>query len=163
MKSYRKVKSIERKVCLVGALSGGICSLTGCDDNSERDRFNAYLHYIIPGDGESRTYDLGDSRQVVVSFRGGNGFFERRELTLVVNDSIKFVSHLSSNDDLYRQLGELYLRDGERWEKFDWRSPDIWQRRYENLVNDLYNKRMSFETKWRKKFDEEIMQKKEGK
>ena len=108
------------------------------------------LNYILPRCGETKNYIINSKTGTRVAVSHIMKGFSHR-LRLELNDEIKFIS-----DSSFNGLEELYLKKEGNWEEFKWRRVSAWQKRYEDLVAEVYKTRSEFEGTYGESLDKKF-------
>lgn len=168
---YLRSKITVANIIVVSSIYGLLYGISSCivnspsyltkkEDQERKESFIVAYNCILPPEGEKRIYILKDGSRAVVSHEKGDWspFSDGSLLNIDLDGKTRFSSIDSdlSGEFNFNRLNNLFLYDGDGWEKFDWRSQKQWQKRYEDLVIDLYDTRKKFENSAGQEFDNKL-------
>ena len=165
--SYLAKKEAQKAVELRESEEQERKNLLMIKEQQRKELFVVAYNYILPPKGENRIYALKDGSRAAVSHEKTEprGFFglTRSILNIDLNGKIRFSCidgfHSASdppNKLNFDMLNDLSLYDGKKWEEFPWRSQSQWQKRYEDLVIEIYQERNKIENGFGQELDEKL-------
>ena len=118
-------------------------------------------NYITPPKNEKRGYSLERGSRVEVLY---DIKFERtvrmsqHSLIILFDEKIKFISNNRGKTRNFSKLTDLFLYEDKKWERFEWRNYEDWQKKYEDLVLEIYNVRKRTENSFGDFFEDRVNQ-----